>query len=202
MNNFEDIATFYDDRIRKYGENVRSVGWASQAQQELRFKILFEGLNLEKDSFLDLGSGLGDLLAYLAKNTSRPQSYLGIDASPKMVAAAKKRYSAIENVDFLVSKFEDFPLEVWDYIVMSGSFNLKQSSDDFQRLTNFLNRFLPSAKKGLLFNLLTTKVDYIKDYHSHFNPQHVLNLFNHDEFNVKLIENYGLYEFTIQAMRK
>lgn len=66
-----------------YGEGMMSEG-GSEA-----IEAMFEGIDINHKSILDIGSGLGGVGLYLAKNFET--NITGIDISPEMVAEAKRR---------------------------------------------------------------------------------------------------------------
>ena len=61
----KNLLSLYEDRFEKYGNDVKTVGWGSIEDQNLRFDMLFRGININNKSILDLGCGLGDLVNYL-----------------------------------------------------------------------------------------------------------------------------------------
>ena len=57
------IYKLYKNLYDKYGDDPASVKARTHKQQQLRFKYLFKYINIkDKDTILDIGSGLGDLL--------------------------------------------------------------------------------------------------------------------------------------------
>ena len=81
----------YEERLEKYGVNIKTLGWQSEEQQNLRFKILSEVANLQDTEILDVGCGFGDFYKYLLNNNIGI-NYTGYDISTKLIAEAKKKY--------------------------------------------------------------------------------------------------------------
>jgi len=62
------IKKFYNDNFFKYKDSVKTVGWSSKKDQYLRFEKLFENIEVNNKSILDIGCGLGDLIFFIKKN--------------------------------------------------------------------------------------------------------------------------------------
>ena len=62
------VKKFYSSRYNLLGNQIRSVGWGSKKNQNLRFKILLKNINVNKKKILDFGCGFGDLYSFLKKN--------------------------------------------------------------------------------------------------------------------------------------
>ena len=92
------------------------------------------------------------------------------------------------------------PEKKFDYAIVSGSLNYKVAEDMYTYLEEFVKIYRTGVHKGLLINLLSTKVDYIQEIHAHYDPVLVQKIFEKYFQSVKLIQGYGLYEFTIQAL--
>ena len=71
------ITGLYDQRLAEHGLDVRTVGWGTKSEQEMRFDVLCRGLDLRGKRVLDLGCGLG---GKLFADTSR-HGYLHHDRS-------------------------------------------------------------------------------------------------------------------------
>jgi SAM-dependent methyltransferase len=86
-------------------------------------KRVLSGLVVPGHRVLEVGCGLGDLLASV-----RPATGVGIDISPRMIGIAKDRHPALE---FLVADVERdaFDFEPFDYVILS---DVLTSLDDVQ----------------------------------------------------------------------
>ena len=196
----QKISELYDDRVRGLGIGPKSVGWESTEQQELRFKQLIHGLCLNDASVLDLGSGFGDFFSYLESQNIFPSRYLGIDVSKEMLTAANKRFKGNSKVSFSQSDFLDFQSGRWDFVVASGSLNYRFGENMLDYLESVILKFSGICQKGLMINLLTDRVDFMQLQHAHYNPESVRVMMHRYFSSVTIIENYGLYEFTVQGL--
>src|SRR5713226_290161 len=87
----ENLRSFYETELNKYGVDYRSLHWNSARSQLVRFDVL-KDLGLDRGcSVLDIGCGLGDLYSYLRERIA-VFTYVGYDISPKMVKTAKERF--------------------------------------------------------------------------------------------------------------
>src|SRR5262249_54190627 len=96
------LLALYEDRLTQFGHDVRTVGWSSETDQRLRFSVLCRGLDLAGKHILDVGCGLGDLVAFLDSCGYQDYSYVGIDLSSKLIAEAERRFGD-ERHNFLVA---------------------------------------------------------------------------------------------------
>jgi SAM-dependent methyltransferase len=197
----EEITKLYDGRVRSLGIGPKSVGWESTEQQELRFRNLIQGLSLENSSVLDLGSGFGDLVFYLESQDVCISRYLGVEVSEEMLTASRKLLEGNQKVSFAQANFLDFNSGSWDFVFASGSLNYRFGGNMYEYLESVISKYSGICQKGLSINLLTDRVDFMQLHHAHYNPEAV-KLMMHKYFsNVAVIEDYGLYEFTIQGLR-
>jgi SAM-dependent methyltransferase len=79
----DDLTDFYRERIRRYGDDPRGVGWTSRESQERRFAVIADVVQ-EHESVLDVGCGPGHLHDYL-RARGWTGEYVGIDPMPEMV---------------------------------------------------------------------------------------------------------------------
>ena len=201
MSEIEDLASLYDKRVRELGYEARSVGWKSAEQQNLRFRILTDNISLAGQSVVDLGCGFGDFYEFLCSSGMTPTMYAGIDISDEMLRVAKEIHSEIQGVTFINRPLMDDTQETYDFAVASGSLNYNLKVDMNLYLKDFVEVYKHRVRKGLLLNLLTTKVDYMQEMHVHYSPDFAEELFLRHFEKVRVIEGYGLYEFTIQALK-
>jgi SAM-dependent methyltransferase len=201
MSDLEKIASLYNERVKKFGYSAESVGWKSTDQQLLRFQILTQNLNLANQTLLDIGCGFGDLYKFLCESNFTPLLYTGIDVSDEVLKVATQNYENIPGVAFFKRELMSKSAEIYDFAVASGSLNYNLGRDMSEYLEEFVEFYGPRVRKGLLINLLSTKVDYRQEIHAHYSPEYVQSVFQRHFENVRLIEGYGLYEFTIQGLR-
>lgn len=192
---------YYTEKIEEYGLTSRGVDWNSEESQRLRFEQLSRLLTKEESKFsiCDYGCGYGLYSEYLQECGFKCE-YEGVDISEKMIQAAREKYGRAENVSFLnTSQLE----RVYDYIVASGIFNVKQEISENEwkdYILEIIHQFDKFSAKGFAFNCLTkySDLEYMKDYLYYADPLYIFDYCKtHFSRNVALLHDYELYEFTI-----
>lgn len=143
----------YSQRLRQHGPGVLALGWSSQAHQKIRFAAA-ASLIVGK-SILDIGCGLGDLLAYLCAMGRRPDSYHGIDILPEFVAEARRRHKDKEGVFFSEGNIFDTDLSTYaDTVIALGLLNyrLKSEEENYAYVVRFLEAALGLAQRCVIFD--------------------------------------------------
>ncbi len=112
-------------RIAAYDELAESrAAWLDKTKYYAReIKRLLSGLVIPGHRVLEVGCGLGDLLASV-----RPATGVGIDISGRMVELARERHPALEFVQADVER-DPLDFEPFDYIILS---DVLTSLDDVQ----------------------------------------------------------------------
>jgi ubiquinone/menaquinone biosynthesis C-methylase UbiE len=121
----KNIIKIYSNAFRFYGNSPKAVQWPKGRQEE-RFNALFNQTNLKDgQTILDFGCGLADLYTYLI-NINSNIVYTGVDIVQDFLNANKTKFNELEFInseEFLKKK------KNYDYIVVSGAFNLLFFSD-------------------------------------------------------------------------
>jgi hypothetical protein len=120
---------------------------------------LLPNRNSEGLDILDVGSGCGHFLEYLVESdcVNGTIRYKGIDCHFRMIQATIKmikKYSRTVDAFAEFSTLSDYTKE-HDYVVASGTFNLKISDNHVECLIQSVDHMCKIAKKGVVFNLLT-----------------------------------------------
>ena len=196
----EKIIAYYDNKLKKYGDNFRGVDWNSLESQNLRFKKLLKVIQKEEKYFtlLDYGCGYGAMLNYICDFYNN-FDYTGFDISKAMIQEARNK-SLISGVSWYnkIDRKKKF-----DYVIASGLFNVKldfKKNEWFNYIIETLDQINYYSKKGFSFNILSeySDKDRRKNKLYYANPN---ILFNHCKLKyskyVSLIHDYPLYEFTI-----
>lgn len=201
-----DIASYYAEKIREYGDTPRGVDWNGAETQTIRFEQLCKVIDPAASCFSinDLGCGYGALLSYLRdKHTSL--TYLGVDLSNEMILAAEQRYATGDDAQFLVSAK---PNRLAHYGIASGIFNVRLDRTDaewFEYLQDTLDILDATSSFGFSFNCLTSYSDEEKkrDWLYYADPCQLFNLCKRRySSQVALLHDYGLYEFTILVRKQ
>lgn len=138
---------------KRYGGRFESLLWASPDTQKARFDALARLCQFQQRQILDVGCGRADLLDYLLARGLKPEHYVGIDAVPELVDAARsKRHpnSLILHTDFL--REPQRLLVGADVVVFCGSLNTLTTADFYRMIrTGF-----EAATEALVFNFLSS----------------------------------------------
>ncbi len=196
-----EVASYYAVKLAEHGDTPRGVDWNGEESQNVRFEQLCKVIDPCRSAFSlnDLGCGYGALLDYL-KAKHLDCTYLGIDVSQGMVAAAKQRHSTCRESRFITSAEPDQKAE---YGLASGIFNVRlERSDDewLEYILTTLDVLYRTSSVGFAFNCLTSYSDNDKkcDYLYYADPCRLFDLckrrYSHQ---VALLHDYDLYEFTI-----
>lgn len=198
-NILSESINYYREKIKQFGSSAEGMDWKNSDTQYLRFEVISKYIDFSgKPSLLDVGCGNGEFYHYsdLAGNQLH---YRGIDAVPEMVDLTNERFgpTTAELKDLL--SFDG--KEQFDYVIASGTFNAKLSATDEEWKHYFygnISKMFSLAKKAIVFNCMTSFVDYTYDRLYYPTPQELT------EFSVKNLSrkfiidhSYPLYEVTM-----
>jgi len=141
---------FFTDLLREYLAGPEALNWGSRHSQELRFRILAEMGISQGSTLLDVGCGLGDFYAW-QKNQGLELKYFGVDITPAMVVAAKKRF---DDAHFQVADLLENDAGSFDYVIASGIFYFREN-DPQGYLEHTVERLFKKCRIGLAFNSLS-----------------------------------------------
>jgi SAM-dependent methyltransferase len=148
----------YRRLLHEQDDASRQVGWMDRLQQLLAFEVLAAVGDLcgpAAPSVLDVGCGLGDLLAYL-RGRGFVGRYTGVDLLPEFIENARIRQDDNDPaVSFLVADILDpnLTLEPHDYVIASGLFDYR-TPDSAARLPRTVGRLYELCRRGLAWNVL------------------------------------------------
>ena len=201
------LKAYYQKLYQQHGDSHHAVQHVSKAAQSVRFKIFLEQIPHDSN-IIDLGCGLGDMLAYFRLH-GFTGDYLGYDFVPEFINSAKNKF-----VDDAKAKFEVFDIfknsmsDKYDYVLISGVFNNKLD-DNLTLIMQTLDKSFSSCKKSVIFNALSSYVEYEDPTLFYINP---INLFDDCKKNltpfIDLKHDYVTtkggfpYEFTMKLSKK
>jgi SAM-dependent methyltransferase len=194
------VREYYAEKIRQFGPTPRGVDWRDAESQEVRFARLLQICGGSRSgSLIELGCGYGALCLYLRRH-GFDLDYSGYDLAEDMVQAARATVGGDPRARVAVGAR---PVEVGDYCVASGIFNVRFAFSDAEwrrYIVETLDNMAQAGRKGFAFNALTRFSDpermdprlYYADPGDLLT--HCLATYGR---RVSLLHGYGLYEFTV-----
>jgi SAM-dependent methyltransferase len=178
-------------------ENFAVLDWASAASQRKRFEVLVANVPLRGRSLLDVGCGLGDLLAYLAER-GIDLAYTGVDVLARMVAACRERFGGVRGRFVQADVFADasFGREGFDVVFASGIFNLDLGNNR-EFLPVALRRLLELSREHVAANFLHVRARGRDKGYFFYDPDEVLAILDGEPCEVRLIDDYLRNDFTV-----
>ena len=192
------LTELYENRLNKYGRDVKTVGWRSRPQQIARFEALVKIADLHNKTLLDIGCGFGELYDFLISKEVKLKYYKGFDLSAKLVEKAIQIHSKVNNVEFEVLDIlkENNLDEKYDFVIASGIFSFP-IKDNQVHLYEMLKKMYEICKLGVAVNMPTSYVDFKEKNLYYFVPETVFGFCKNITKRVSLIHDYMPYEFTI-----
>jgi SAM-dependent methyltransferase len=203
------LSLHYDLLVKKFGYDVKSSQQSNKETREKRLIQLTKYIEIKKDySILDFGCGTGYLYEFLEKKNFKGK-YLGIDISNEAITIAKKKFFKKKNAKFKNQDIFTQPLrKKYDYIIINGTFN-NYTKNNWEWMLKCLELLFLITKKKIVFNNLSTYVDYFDRSLFYLDP---LKVFNYIKKNISdsciIDHSYSLkkniipYEFTTVIIKK
>lgn len=198
------IAAYYSAKLATHGPTPQGVDWSGSASHELRHRQFLRLLDGDTEaSVLDLGCGFGDFLRFLRAHGHRGR-FLGYDVAPDMIAAAARLQGEGADRQWRVGAI---PAETADFAVASGIFNVRGDVplETWARYVHDTIDVLARAgRRGFAFNVLSLSSDPVRRaaplYYAEpgVTLSHCLRRYGR---SVALLQDYGLYEFTVIVRR-
>ncbi len=193
----------------EHGDTHRGMGFRTEEGFEARYPVYLEVIReaaaREECSLLDVGCGTARLLD-LIKSLGRDEiSYRGVDLSPKLLEAARKKHPG---ADFILG--DPFDLEeIWsarpDYVVFGGIFTSRLQMS-VAEMTDYMLRMLSLAfthcRRGVVFDVISAHVDWQRDdlFHVSFDQMADLMQANLNR-NYVFRADYGRYEYAVYVYK-
>ena len=191
----DQIHKLFNDLYLKHGISPKSVKNISKAQLNIRFKYLFNSVDIDiNDKILDVGCGYGEMLPYLRKKKIG-KDYLGLDYIKGFIDHANKKYEKDKK-----AKFKIFDLKKnnivnnFDWVVSSGLFHDKRN-DSSKFFYETISKMYSASQKGIMFNAMSTHVDYRDPTLFYLSPEKVIN------FIIKNLSKKVLYRSDYQTKK-
>ena len=199
--NLEGVKDYFGKALSTFGNTAKGADWNSTQSQEIRFAQLIKVI-AEKSNFtiLDFGCGYGALAEYLHSQGYTFEHFYGCDILEHMITEANLLHPDASRYTFSTNLTT---LPVVDYAVASGVFNarLQTPYEDWTRyVLETLHSLNEHTKKGFSVNFLTKYSDAEKMQERLYYADPVY-LFEYCKkniaFNVALLHDYDLYDFTL-----
>jgi SAM-dependent methyltransferase len=169
----DELKRHYQALFREHGDSARAAQHFDDRSQRRRFEVLVDGIREPGASVLDVGCGLGHLADFLSERG--PTRYLGVDLVPEFVAQARQRLSGRPGIEFRELDFRTDPLpEGFDYALLCGVFN-NRLEDNREFMLETLRRMFAAARTGIVFNALSTYVDFQDPQLYYSDPRELLH---------------------------
>jgi ubiquinone/menaquinone biosynthesis C-methylase UbiE len=190
------ISETYNKMLADGANDAERVGWGSVDSQEKRFRVLTEIGNLDNDSILDVGCGLGAYFDYVHKKHSN-LSYTGIDINLNMIQEAQQRHSDIEFIHAnIIADTHALNDRKFDYVFLSGALNLS-ADNHHDTIESIMKEMFILANKGVAINFLSVFSDYLTPGEYYCNPVDILQLAFSITKKATLRHDYMPHDFTI-----
>ena len=195
MNRKKRIRRHYRPRITPRRENYDILDWASAESQRARFAVFAREIDLAGKSLLDVGSGLGDLWAYL-KARGLYVDYTGVDILKDMVRVAERTHPDARFIQADIFASEPFGDRQFDVVFCSGAMNLNLGNNR-AFLPTAAARFWGLAREAAVFNLLHTRDAGTDETYFYHDPDDVLGLLSDLPCRIRIVDNYLPNDFTV-----
>jgi SAM-dependent methyltransferase len=202
----ESLRRHYSERFALHGPTSEGVDWgADESKMLLRFDKMLAVIELPfptKPSLLDVGCGYGGLLAHLAGRKVE-LDYTGIDVADNMIKWASSNFTS---GNFLSGDIFTYSFQhTYDYVVCSGILTqkLETLAIDMDRFAaTLIRRMFALCRRGIAFNVMTTKVNYFSPNLYYRNPAELLSwCISEITPHIKIDHAYPLYEYTVYLYR-
>ena len=198
------VVDYYTSKLTQHGTTPQGVDWNGEASHELRHHQFLRLLEAAPEaSVLDLGCGFGDFLRFLRARGHRGD-FIGYDIAPGMIEQASRLHAADAASRWRIGAK---PQETADFAIASGIFNVKGkvSADVWNDYVHETIEVLAKAgRSGFAFNMLSLSSDPERrraNLHYADAPTMLAYCLRHYGRSVALLQDYGLYEFTVIVRR-
>jgi len=190
------ISDTYNKMLADGVNDAERVGWGSADSQEKRFSVLTEIGDLDNDTILDVGCGLGAYFDYI-HNAYPNLSYTGVDINPNMIQEAQQKHSDIEFIHTdITSDSHALNDRKFDYVFLSGALNLS-TDKHHDMIENIMKEMFALANKGVAANFLSLFSDYLTPGEYYCNPENILQTAFSITKKITLRHDYMPHDFTI-----
>ena len=203
----EALRAHYEQSFQTHGPSAKGVDWGEKASDlHLRYDKMIAVMPSAPRagaSLLDVGCGYGGLLDHLrARNIA--VKYTGIDVVADMISNARARHASERFILGDILAQDD--LQPHDYVVCNGILTQKLDvpaldMDEFACL--LIRRMFSLCRKGIAFNVMTTKVNFFSNNLYYRNPAELFSwCLSEVTRHIRVDHAYPLYEYTMYLYRE
>jgi SAM-dependent methyltransferase len=197
-----EVASYYASKLDLHGPTSLGVDWKDTESHERRHRQFLRLLDGSPNaSIIDIGCGFGDFYRYLRAAGHRGR-FVGYDIAPSMIAKAREIHGEADDREWRVGAE---PTEAADFAIASGIFNVRGDVPD-EAWTHYVEQTMATlaraGSRGFAFNVLSMSSDPDRRRPDLFyaDPAEMLAFcLSHYGRSVALLQDYGLYEFTIMV---
>lgn len=196
----------YRPNFLEHGDSPQGTFQNNTETQYLRFSRLIKHLpiNLAQSfSIHDIGSGLCDFHKYLNEQKIL-HVYSGTEVVQEMIEVSMKKYPDVVlfNRDVLTVAEK----EVYDFVVLSGTFNLSGAiplGEWREFCYKVIMKMFDLAKEGISFNFLTTENTFSDASLFYLSPTDAFTFCQKNLSRFIIVDQaYPLYEVTVTVLKK
>jgi SAM-dependent methyltransferase len=196
------VASYYASKLDLYGPTSLGVDWKDTESHERRHRQFLRLLDGSPNaSIIDIGCGFGDFFRFL-RAMGHHGRFVGYDIAPSMIAKAREIHGEADDREWRVGAE---PTEIVDFAIASGIFNVRGDVSD-EAWTHYVKQTVAmlarAGSRGFAFNMLSMSSDPDRRRPDLFyaDPAEMLAYcLSHYGRSVALLQDYGLYEFTIMV---
>lgn len=195
-----NVAAYYASKLAIHGATSAGVDWNGQLSHVLRHRQFLRLLSGNSDaSIVDLGCGFGDFLRFLRAEGYRGE-FVGYDIEPSMIVRARELWGEGPDRSWRIGAE---PATVADFAIASGIFNVKDDipmASWVRHAHAIIDILARTGLKGFAFNMLSlsSAPERRRPDLYYADPAEMLNYcIARYGRSVALLQDYGLYEFTM-----
>lgn len=195
-----EVAAYYASKLAAHGSTPQGVDWNGVDSHERRHRQFLRLLDGSPNaSVIDLGCGFGDFLRFL-RAAGHHGRFIGYDIAPSMIEKARELHGENSDLQWRVGAE---PAEAADFAIASGIFNVKGDVPNefwIRYIHQTIDILAQAGRRGFAFNVLSMSSDPDRRRPSLYyaDPANMLAYcLSRYGRSVALMQDYGLYEFTV-----
>jgi SAM-dependent methyltransferase len=195
-----EVAAYYASKLEAHGSTPQGVDWNGVDSHETRHRQFLRLLDGAVDaSIIDLGCGFGDFLRFLRAEGYRGH-FTGYDIAPEMIEKARELHGETEDRQWRIGAEPD---DAAEFAIASGIFNVKGDVPNAiwtRYIRQTIDVLAGAGRRGFAFNVLSLSSDPERRRPNLYyaDPADMLAYcLSRYGRSVALLQDYGLYEFTI-----